>query len=219
MLKTAEAIDLADEIRTEIRDGRIRLTTLPEVVLQVRDAVESETAGADSIAVTAARDAALSARLGLKMVRSLVVRLAMMQIFQATSEALDRQFRAIWDDRLQVAAISRLLAGNVPELDREQAMLGGLIRNIGALPIVTKLDEQFDHDADSALIASLIAELAPDIGTQTLRQWHFAESLADIPRACFDLSYDPGPGPDLCGYRAGRTPAERRGAGSDRYAA
>lgn len=220
MLNTAEVIDLAKEIRTEIQGGHILLPTLPEVALQVRDAVESETAGADTVAAMVAKDAALSARLlqvansplygsrhtidslqqavarlGLKMVRSLIISLAMKQIFQPTSEVLDRQFRAIWDDSLQVAAISRMLAGSVPELDNEQAMLGGLIHNIGALPIVTKLDAQLDHDADSRLIAGLIAELAPDIGRQILRQWNFADSLADIPRDCFDLGYDPGPIP------------------------
>ena len=102
-------------------------------------------------------------RLGLKMVRSLVVSLAMKQIFQATSDALDTQFQQIWDDSLQVAAISRMLAGGVAELENEQAMLGGLIHNIGALPILTKIDERWGYDADPNLISALIAELTPGL--------------------------------------------------------
>ncbi|MCB1790342.1 MAG: HDOD domain-containing protein [Gammaproteobacteria bacterium] len=220
MLNTAQAHDFADEIREEIESNRIQLPTLPEVALQVRDAVESDSTDAETIARMVANDAALSARLlqvansplyrgrneidsirhavtrlGLKMVRSLVVSLAMKQIFQATSDALDHQFRQVWDDSLQIAAISRVLAGNVSQLENEQAMLGGLIHNIGALPILTKLDERYGFEADPQMIDSLIADLAPEIGSRILHHWNFSEALANIPSACYDLSYDPGPAP------------------------
>lgn len=220
MLNAVQSTDFADEIRADIESNRIQLPTLPEVALKVRDAVESENTDAAKIAAMVANDAALSARLlqvansplyrgrveidsiqqaitrlGLKIVRSLVVSLAMKQMFQATSDALDRQFRQVWDDSLQVAAISRVLANNVPELENEQSMLGGLIHNIGALPILTKIDERWGYDADPELIRSLIADLAPEIGGRILKNWHFAESLANIPIACHDLAYDPGPFP------------------------
>ena len=220
MLNAAQRADLADEIRADIANNDIELPTLPEVALQVRDAVESEDADTETIASIVAKDAALSARLlqvansplyraraeidsiqqavtrlGLKMVRSLVVSLAMKQIFQATSDALDRQFRSVWDDSLQVAAISRVLAGSVARLENEQAMLGGLIHNIGALPILTKIDARWGFDADEAVIRAMIDELAPGIGEQILRHWNFAESLVNIPTACQDLAYDPGPLP------------------------
>ena len=220
MLNATRSTDLADEIRAEIESNLIQLPTLPEVALKVREAVESDGADAATIAGMVANDAALSARLlqvansplyrgrveidsiqqaitrlGVKMVRSLVVSLAMKQIFQATSDTLDQQFRKIWDTSLQVAAISRVLAGGVPELENEQAMLGGLIHNIGALPILTKMDEQYGFNADEALVTSLIEELSPAIGMRILRHWNFADSLANIPEACIDLDYDPGPVP------------------------
>ena len=220
MLNAVKSADFAQELRDAIESNNIQLPTLPEVALQVRDEVERENTNAEAVARMVANDAALSARLlqvansplyrgkveidsiqqavtrlGLKMVRNLVVSLAMKQIFQATSEALDRQFRAIWDESLQVAAISRMLASNVPELENEQAMLGGLIHNIGALPILTKIDEEFGFDASDDLITGLINDHAPEIGAQILKQWNFAESMLNIPKACRDLSYDPGPRP------------------------
>lgn len=220
MLNAAQCADLADEIRADIASNDIELPTLPEVALQVRDAVESEDADAETIAGIVAKDAALCARLlqvansplyrarteidsiqqavtrlGLRMVRSLVVSLAMKQIFQATSDALDRQFRNVWDNSLQVAAISRVLAAGVAQLENEQAMLGGLIHNIGALPILTKIDARCGFDADEAVIRALIDELAPSIGGQILRHWNFAQSLVNIPTACQDLAHDPGPVP------------------------
>ena len=220
MLNATRSTDLAEEIRAEIDSNLIQLPTLPEVALQVREAVENDSADAATIARMVANDAALSARLlqvansplyrgrveidtiqqaitrlGVKMVRSLVVSLAMKQIFQATSDTLDQQFRKIWDTSLQVAAISRVLAGGVPELENEQAMLGGLIHNIGALPILTKMDEHYGFNADQEIVTSLIEEVAPSIGAKILKNWNFADSLASIPEACVDLGYDPGPVP------------------------
>jgi len=220
MLNATRSTDLAEEILAEIDSNLIQLPTLPEVALRVREAVENENADAATIAGMVANDAALSARLlqvansplyrgrveidsiqqaitrlGVKMVRSLVISLAMKQIFQATSDTLDQQFRKVWDTSLQVAAISRVLAGAVPELENEQAMLGGLIHNIGALPILTKMDEQYGFNADQAIVTSLIEELSPGIGARILKNWNFAATLANIPEACVDLGHDPGPAP------------------------
>jgi len=220
MLDAAVNADLVEEIRTEIENRTLQLPTLPEVALQIRDEVESDNTDANKIATIVAKDAALSARLlqvansplyrgrtesesiqqavtrlGLKMVRSLVVSLAMKQIFQATSDTLDKQFRKIWDDSLQVAAISHMLARAVPGLEKEQAMLGGLVHNIGALPILTKIDERFGFQAGETVVAHMVDDLGPEIGATVLKDWHFPESLASIPTACLDLEYDPDPAP------------------------
>lgn len=220
MLDTVRSADLASEIRADIASNRIQLPTLPEVALRVRDAVEQDNTTAATVAGLIASDAALSARLlqvansplyrgrqkidsiqqavtrlGLKLVRSLVVSLAMKQIFQPTSDALDAQFRRIWDDSLQVAAISRVLANNVSTLENEQALLGGLIHTIGALPVLTKIDEYRGFEAQADEVDRLIDELTPEIGAYILQHWRFAEHLAVIPTAVFDLGYDPGPTP------------------------
>ena len=220
MLDAAVKADLVEEIRAEIDNRTLQLPTLPEVALQIRDEVESDSADANTIAAIVTKDAALSARLlqvansplyrgrteiesiqqaitrlGLKMVRSLVVSLAMKQIFQATSDTLDKQFRRVWDDSLQVAAISHMLARTVPELEKEQAMLGGLVHNIGALPILTKIDERFGFEAGETVVAHMVGLLGPEIGTAILKDWLFPASLASIPTACLNLEYDPGPTP------------------------
>lgn len=211
---------LADQIRSDIESRKVRLPTLPEVALQVRDAIESDSAGADTVARVIAKDAALSARLlqvansplypgnhridslvhavarlGLQLVRTLVTSLVMRQLFQAHSTALAARFRAVWEDSVEVATISRLLADNVRELENEQAMLGGLIHNIGALPVLTRIDECYGPDVDEVLVTQVIGDISPCIGDLILKSWHFSESLLDIPTACRDLDHDPGPVP------------------------
>jgi len=207
--------DLAAEIRHEIETKELQLPTLPEVALKVRDAVENETADARQVAELVTQDSALAARLvqvansplyrgrvsidnvqmaitrmGLKLVKSLVVSLAMKQIFQATSDALDKAFRSVWEDSIEVAAIARVLATNVDGLEPEQAMLAGLIHNIGTLPILTKLDHELGFDADPATVRHYTSELSPEIGCMILEHWHFTESLKRIPCECTDLNRD-----------------------------
>lgn len=209
--------ELGKQIRRDIAENNIQLPTLPEVALKVRDAVESDSASSADIAAMVTSDAALSARLiqvvnsplyrgrvaidnvqmavtrmGLKLVKSLVVSLAMKQIFQATSEALDKAFRAVWHDSVEVASIARVLADNVNGLEPEQAMLAGLVHNIGTLPILTKLDEIYGYNANPQTINHVSQALSPEIGCLILEQWRFTEGLVQVPLECQDLQRDSG---------------------------
>lgn len=205
---------LVDQIRDDVAHNRIHLPTLPEVALKVRDAVENDDADAHQVAEIVTGDPALSARLvqvansplyrgrasidnvqmavtrmGLKLVKSLVVSLAMKQMFQATSEALDKAFRKAWEDSVEVGAISRVLAQGVG-LEPEQAMLAGLIHNIGHLPILTKVDEMLGFEASAVLIDRLAEKLSPEIGCHILAEWNFTEALASVPCECTQLERD-----------------------------
>jgi len=210
-----------ESLQTAIKENKITLPTLPEVALKVRDAVEQENVTAHEIADMVATDAALSARLlqvansplyrgrvpiesiqmaitrlGYKLVRSLVVSLAMKQIFQATSDTLDTRLRSMWEQSVEVAAISRVLSQNIPHLDREQAMLAGLIHNIGSLPILTWADSYTDLMEDEVALDELVRELTPPIGKQILTLWEFPESLIKVAEEAFNLQYDSGPQAD-----------------------
>ncbi|MEN8180428.1 MAG: HDOD domain-containing protein [Pseudomonadota bacterium] len=197
-----------------IDERRLTLPTLPEVALRVRDAVESDKSTASQVADIVATDAALSARLlqvtnsplyrgrnpidnlqmavarlGTRLVRSLVVSLIMQQMFQATSDLLDKRFRQLWEESVQVAAISRVLAQNLRHLDKEQALLAGLIHNIGALPILTMAEKHSELINDAAELDRVIEVLSPQIGLRILQEWDFSESLANVPKHFLNLSY------------------------------
>lgn len=209
--------EISDKIHAAIKNNTLTLPTLPEVALKVREAVENENSTIVDIAAMVSQDAALSARLlqvanspvyrgavpienlqvaisrmGTKLVRSLVISLAMKQIFQATSATLDDQFRKTWDDSLQVAAISRVLATSHPELDNEEAMLAGLVHNIGILPILTLLDELYDLDTEDEDIDVVIDILAPEIGNHILKSWNFPPAIDSIAVDSSNLDYDSG---------------------------
>ncbi len=181
----------------------------------MRDAVESEDTTAVQVAEIVATDAAIAVRLlqvansplyrgrspvdsiqiaitrlGNKLVRSLVVSLAMKQIFQATSDRLDKRLRANWAQSVQVAAISRVLAQPLPQLDRDQAMLAGLIHNIGSLPILIMSDTFPQLVENDTRLDYFVEQLSPIIGKQILESWNFPDSLVQVAEHYKDFSYD-----------------------------
>ncbi|MES9987003.1 MAG: HDOD domain-containing protein [Candidatus Thiodiazotropha endolucinida] len=202
------------KLNDAIDHNRITLPTLPEVALKVRDAVEREQSSANQIADIIASDAALSARLlqvansplyrgrvtidnlqmavarlGVRLVRSLVISLIMQQIFQATSDLLDAKFRQIWEESVEIAAFSRVLAANTDHLDKEQAMLAGLIHNIGALPILAFAESHDELLEDAEELDRIIDALSPRIGQRILEMWDFPESLIRVPANFLNLDY------------------------------
>lgn len=203
-----------ETLNQAIDSNRLTLPTLPEVALRVRNAVEEENSNAKQVADIIANDAALSARmlqvansplyrgrtqidnlqmavarLGVRLVRSLVVSLIMQQIFQATSDLLDRKFRQVWEESVQIAALSRVMAGGHDHLDKDQAMLAGLIHNIGALPVLAMAEQHDELLEDGRELDRVINALSPEIGSRILKMWDFPDSLVEVTRHFLDLGY------------------------------
>lgn len=189
-----------------INNNEIVLPTLPEVALKVRDEAEQENTTAKRLAEIITTDAAISARLlqvansplyrprapiedvqmavtrlGNKLVKSLVTSLAMKQIYQATTDFMERKLRKVWEDSVNVAAVSKVLAQSLPQLSNEQAMLAGLIHNIGTLPILTMAESFSDLSGNEPMLEELINALYPEIGGVILKNWDFPEAVSNVP--------------------------------------
>lgn len=207
--------EFLNKLQKAIKENRIVLPTLPEVALRVRDAVGKPGVAAKEIAKIISTDPALSARLlqvansplyrgrmevdsvqmavmrlGNNLVRTLVSSLAMKQIFQATSDSLDRRFRASWQQSVSVAALSHFLAQTNPHLDADQAMLGGLIHNIGALPIFVMAENDRALTDNPTILNQLVDFLGPLVGCMILDAWRFPETLKTVVTHCRNLAYE-----------------------------
>lgn len=210
------------ELKAAVESDQLVLPTLPEVALKIRDAVERENTSAQQIAETLTQDASLSARLiqvsnsplyrsrtpiedlqmavtrlGIRMVRDLVISLAMKQIYQATSDVLDKHFRASWNTAVEVAAICRMLATTVPGINPEQALLAGLIHNIGALPILVMAEDDDDLFNNSDALGIVIKELTAPVGELILKTWNFGEAMTNVVTHAHNFEYDHDGGANL----------------------
>jgi HD-like signal output (HDOD) protein len=210
-------------ILKDLESGKLVLPTLPEVALQVREVVDDPDATAKQLADIITTDAALSARLlkvansplyrgrvaiesvqmavsrlGLSLVRNLVTSLVMEQMFQATSNRLDKRLRELWQQSTQVAAASQVIAAKLPGIKNDEAMLAGLIHAIGVLPILMKADADGDLNKDSKRLDQLISNLYPRLGASILKDWDFPENLIAVAAEHRNLNRNSGAnGPDL----------------------
>jgi len=204
MSTVADAV--REEVTTAISKDQLQLPTLPEVALNIRDAAEREDISANELAEVIGGDPSLAARLlkvanspmyrgareiesiamavsrlGIDYTCNLATGLAMQQMFQATSEVIDRKLRAVWAQATQIAAISTVLARNFTRLKGDQAMLAGLTHNIGVLPILTWAEEHDRLLNDSITLDHVIEEIHGELGGMILRNWKFPAEVALVP--------------------------------------
>lgn len=202
------------ELEQAVLSDNLVLPSLPDVALKIRDSVESENSNAEEIAEAISQDSSLSvrllkvvnsplyrtrnpindlqmavARLGVRMVRDLVLSLTMKQMFQATSEILDEKFRAAWNTSVNVASICQMMATNVAGVSKQEALLAGLIHNIGALPILQFAENNDVLFNDTEMLNSLIWDIQGDVGALILQNWNFSNKLIEVVSECHNYEY------------------------------
>jgi len=196
---------LLDSLFSDLENDNMVLPTLPEVALRVRETLEDDAAGMGDVSKIITTDAALSARLiqvanspllraartiesvevavtrmGGDMTRNLVTSIVMEQMFQATSDATDSRLRAIWEHSTQVAAMSHALTSQFTKLKPDQALLAGLVHDIGVLPILTMAEDIPELLNDEELLDHIIQKAHPSIGEAILKKWNFSEEIIPV---------------------------------------
>ena len=208
--------DLAERVQTQLMEAidrdQLVLPTLPEVALRVREAAEDPDISIPVLVQEISNDAALSARLikvvnspllrtrqeitdlamavnrmGISYTANLATGLAMAQMFQATSDVVDQKMRQIWARSLEVAGISHVLCRHYTQLKPDQATLGGLVHQIGVLPILSYAEEHDELLRDPASLDLVIDRLHPVLGNRILEAWDFPLPVRRIPSEHLDF--------------------------------
>lgn len=204
------------EITELIESDRLVLPTLPEVALKARDTAEDVNASAKDLAKVISNDAAMTARiikvanspimrgareiedvqmaiarLGITCISNLVTGLAMEQMFQATSDFIDKAMRKSWTHSTEVAGIANVLARHYTKLKPDQATLAGLVHNIGILPILTYAEDSGKLN-DHITLQNVIEKIHPIIGVKILESWDFPKELIAVPGSYLNFDRDTG---------------------------
>lgn len=207
--------EFLNALLTDLENDKLVLPTLPEVALKVRDTLDDDAVSMNKVAEVISTDAALTARLiqvanspllrasqaidtllgaisrmGFTMVKNLVTSMVMEQMFQATSDTTDSRLRAIWEHSTQVAAISHALCAEMTKLQADQAMLAGLVHDIGVLPILSRAEEYPEILDDEEKLDTIIKKAHSSIGAAILKKWNFSEEIIAVAREHENLSRD-----------------------------
>ena len=132
-----------------------------------------------------------AARLGITCISNLVTGLAMEQMFQATSDLIDKTMRESWHHSTEVAGIANVICKHYTNLKPDQATLAGLVHEIGVLPILTYAEES-DRLNDPITLQKVIHSIHPKVGVKILQSWEFPKELIDVPAYYRKFNRDTG---------------------------
>jgi len=211
---------IAERILALIAGNRLVLPGIPEVAHRIRQAAADLDGSAARIAAIASGDPALAAHLikvsnsvnmrreqEIRSVLAAVMRLGFrltamtatsFSILQMMGAAGGRQprVRALYQHSVAVGEHCFALAEQHPPLVPEDALLLGLVHDIGTLPILQYARQQPALQAPRVL-DEVIRRLHAPVGAALLRAWHFPAALVEAVEAHEDWQRDhDGAGPD-----------------------
>lgn len=213
------------EIYEDLLNDCLIIPCMPEVAVKIRRMIEFEDAAIPRLAQVIQTDPAVSAkliksangslyhgqppvetcaraiaRLGLNTTKHLVVSFVLRNLFQEkiTTELLSHCARGLWSHSVEVAAISMALASVTPNLDAEEALLAGLLHDIGELVILSYADKYPEIANNADALQTIVDQCKGDIGAAILREWQFPEAFFVVATESQNWMRNPGEKADYC---------------------
>ncbi len=207
----------------DLKTNNFTLPSLPDVAYRIRQIAEKEETSAEDIAkvvnadpamavklikscnsplyrgfndVTSCRDSVI--RLGIQTTQQLVTVFAMRELFRSKKPELKKAMAELWSHSREVASIAYVLAELTPGLNKDHAMLAGLIHDVGAIPVITYAENFPDLYADETALKEAIDELRGEIGCTILEHWGFPQDLIEVVSKAEEWTFDSGS--DVAGY-------------------
>jgi len=183
----------------------LEIPSLPSIALKLRNAIQNDIGIQDAVKIIQL-DPVISAklveiancplyvsnlpakscleavnRIGLIAARNLVIGLSLNHIFKSNSPSIKKILDKIWKQSLYISALSSVLARVSKQANPEEALLAGLISNIGMVPFLNfaaNLPKDYCSEQD---IEQALHLVNGPIGYKILMNWGFSEEFVKIP--------------------------------------
>jgi len=213
-----------ENLAQELTHGDLELPAFPDAAERIRRALDDPDCAPARLARVVGADAGLAAqimrmansalynargfeitnlqvaigRLGQDALRSAATAMAMRQLAHAAATpALKQPLGRLWKHSMQVAAVAFTLAKRQPHLNRDEAMLAGLVHDIGELYILKRAAEEPGLLEDKPVLDELIENWHTGVGRAIVDAWGFPESVVTAVDEHEELGRDPGSTSDL----------------------
>lgn len=205
------------DIHEDLKNDALALPTLPAVALRIREMIDSEQSNAEMVAKAAASDPAIAAkllrisnsplyrgqshfetltqaivRLGMQSTKQIVTSFAVRELFTSDQPLLKQRLMALWQHSVEVAATCFVLARLNRGLNPEQALLTGLLHDIGVLAIISHAEHYPDIIATPERLESVIHEFGRRVSVLILQKWDFPAAMVEACQKCESWSADNG---------------------------
>ena len=147
-------------------------------------------------------------RMGFKMAHSIAVSIAMDQVMNEPSSSLSSQFQKLWQHSVTVAALCYVITKkqsrhpNVRQskINPDEAMLAGLMHDIGKTYILARAESHPELIADAEALEQVMFDWHTGIGSAIIENWDFDEAMmnvADEHELLDRETFEPGHATDL----------------------
>ncbi len=198
-----------EKVETAIASDQLILPSAPDTLVRARQLLDDANATTEQLASLIATDTALAARilkvansviykthngidnlqqaisrLGQKLIHTLITSHAMMQLFTQKSgsanEQINRQLDAVQTRSIEVARLSYVIALHSGQLSADDALLAGLVHDIGYLPLLQVLGKSSLLNKKDKNIVGFLKTSHPEMGAKILQKWKFPNSFIDV---------------------------------------
>jgi HD-like signal output (HDOD) protein len=193
----------------DLAADRLVLATLPSAAARVRSLAESNESSVDEIVNAVTLDPALGAqlmrvansayygggkvrdlsaaiaRLGTRALQHIVMLVLVSRLFDETvDERLRERLDRAWAKSLRTAVLAETLAVRFRVCEPAEAMLAGLLSEIGVLPVLAWAIDVPHVDNSPGLLDAVIDKVRSELGRAMLERWGYpAEFLAVVGAA------------------------------------
>ncbi|WP_031433970.1 HDOD domain-containing protein [Methylomarinum vadi] len=198
------------------RENKLQLPSLPNVALKLKEAMQQDIGINEAVEIiqidppiltkliqvansplyaptspiTNCHDAVT--RLGLQATRSLVMGISLKQLFNCQDPHLLRAMQKLWKNSLYLSSLSFVLAEETGKINPEDALLAGLISDIGIIPLLRFAEQYPEQYPDFGELENSIPYLRAPVGALMLHTLDFSEELSAIPHQSENWMYDSG---------------------------
>lgn len=188
-----------------IIDEELEVPSLPSIAIQLRKAMQNEIGVEEAVKIIQL-DPVISAklvevancplyisrtpakscfeavkRIGLNPTRSLVISLSIKNIFKNDSPRIRHILDHIWKESIYLSSLCFVLASSSKQAIPEEALLAGLIADIGTIPFLNFVSNLPDDYYNEKEIIQAIPVVKGVVGATILEKWGFTEDFIDVP--------------------------------------
>lgn len=128
-------------------------------------------------------------RLGLRNSQMLMVNLAIKNLFKSDTPSIKTLMDELWVESVWCSIFTYLLSDKLNVLDKERALLAGLIANVGGIPILAYIEaHQWELKEDT--IRQLVHHLSPVTGVLVGEYWNLGVDLSNAIKHHRTWEYD-----------------------------
>jgi HD-like signal output (HDOD) protein len=193
------------ELAGEVSSRTVELPSFPDVAVRVRKVLADEHVSNEQIARVVGSDPGLAARLltlansaalnrsgraiadlkgainriGHNNVRTAAVSFAIAQLRRANElRPIAKELEGLWKDATQVAALAYSIASRAKGINADEAMLAGLLHNVGKIYILARANRHDKLFKDPATLQQVLRDWHANVGKAIVDNWGFPEHIS-----------------------------------------